>query len=123
MSLETLGQTKSIYLKTKRLLTGEFQLVQRKILNTPTRPCVEEDTFSFTECMMEFIARRVGCHLDWANTLNLPQYHPCRSLPELERYKDLLEEVNHFSWARLTKESGCHGKCEFKVYRFSKVED
>ena len=123
VSLETLGQTKSIYLKTKRSLTGEFQLVRRRILNTPTRPCVEDDTFSFTECLMEYIVKRVGCHLDWVNTLTPPEYPPCQSLQELEKYKDLLEEVGDLSWARLTEESGCHGKCEYKVYRFSKVEE
>ena len=122
-ALERLGQSQPVYLKTKTLLVGEFQLVERRILNTPARPCVEEERFSFTECMLEFIARRAGCHLDWVGTFNLPDYPPCQSLQQLEQYSDLLEKVGDFSWARLTKESGCYGKCRYKEYRFSKVED
>ena len=73
--------------------------------------------------MLEFIARRAGCHLDWVGSFNLPDYPPCQSLQQLEQYSDLLEKVGDFSWARLTKESGCYGKCRYKEYRFSKVED
>ena len=118
-----LGQTEAVYVKTRTLFVGEFQLVERRILNTPARLCVEEERFSFTECMLEFIARRAGCHLDWVGTFNLPDYPPCQSLQQLEQYSDLLEKVGDFSWARLTKESGCYGKCRYKEYRFNKVED
>ena len=92
-----LGQTEAVNLKTRTLLEGEFQLVERSILNTPTRPCVEDERFSFTECLMEFLAKRVGCHLDWVGTWTLPQYPPCSSLQELERYSLLLEEVGDSS--------------------------
>ena len=82
-----LGQTEAVNLKTRTLLEGEFQLVERRILNTPTRPCEEDERFSFTECMMEFLARRVGCHLDWVGTWTLPQYPPCSSLQELRQFQ------------------------------------
>ena len=122
VSLFRLGQTEAIYLRTDTHFEGNFQLINRRVLNTPARPCVEDERFSFTECMMEFIARRVGCHLDWVGTRTLPQYPPCRSLQELERYSLLLEEVENLSWARLTEESGCYGKCRYKEYRIKKVE-
>ena len=82
-----LGQTEAVYVKRRTLLEGEFQLVERRILNTPARPCVEDERFSFTECMMEFIARRVGCHLDWVGTWTLPQYPACSSLQELRQFQ------------------------------------
>ena len=87
LALERLGQSKVVYVKTKRLVVGEFKLVERRILNNQARPCVEEETFSFTECMMEFLARRVGCHLDWVGTWTLPQYPPCQSLEELRQFQ------------------------------------
>ena len=87
VSLFRLGQTEAIYVRTDTLYEGNFRLINRRILNTPARPCVEDDTFSFTECMMEFLARRVGCHLDWVGTWTLLQYPPCSSLQELRQFQ------------------------------------
>ena len=117
-----LGQTESIYLKIKTRMDGNFHLIQRRVLNTPTRPCQEEESYSFTRCMLEFVAGRVGCHLDWVGTFRLHQYPPCRSLEEIEAYSDLLEEINDRSWVRLTRETGCYGKCHYKEYKFNKVK-
>ena len=116
-----LGQTDSIYLKTKTLTAGNFQLVERRVLNTPARPCQEAESYSFTRCLLEFVAERVGCHLVLVGTQRLPQYPPCRRLEEIEAYSDLLEEMKDYSWVRLTRETGCYGKCHYKEYKFHKV--
>ena len=63
-----LGQTESIYLKTNTRIDGNFRLVERRVLNTPARPCQEDQNYSFTRCLLEFVARRVGCHLDLIGT-------------------------------------------------------
>ena len=102
-------------------MDGNFQLVERRVLNTPARPCEEADSYSFTRCVLEFVAERVGCHLHWVDTNRLSQYPPCRSLEEIEEYSNLLEEIRDFSWVRLTRETGCYGKCRFKEYKFNKV--
>ena len=116
-----LGQTENIYVKTKTRMVGNFDLVQRGVLNTPARPCEEAESYSFTRCVLEFVAGRVGCHLDLVGTHRLPQYPPCRSLEEIEEYSHLLEQIKDFSWVRLTRETGCYGKCRYKEYKFSKV--
>ena len=116
-----LGQTESIHLKTKSRLDGNFQLVERRVLNTPARPCEEAESYSFTSCLLEFVAARVGCHLHLVGTHKLSQYSPCRSLKEIERYSDLLEELKDYSWVRLTRETGCYGKCHYKEYRLNTV--
>ena len=61
-------------------MDGNFQLVERRVLNTPARPCEEDESYSFTRCMLEFVAGRVGCHLDWTENYKLPQYPECRSV-------------------------------------------
>ena len=119
--MSRLGQSPSIYLKTRTQLSGTFQLVARRTLNLAARPCVEENSFSFTACVMEFVAERVGCHLDWVGSYKFPQHPPCKTYVELTRYGELLEEIVDMSWVRLTRETGCHGKCQYKEYRFSKV--
>ena len=121
VDMTRLGQTESIYLKTKTRLEGKFQLVERRVLNTPARPCQEDQNYSFTRCLLEFVAARAGCHLDLAGTHILPQYPRCRSLEEIEKYSDLLEEINDYSLVRLTRETGCYGKCRYKEYKFNKV--
>ena len=117
-----LGQTDSIYLNIKTRLDGNFRLVQRKVLNTPARPCQESETYSFTKCVLEFVAGIVGCHLDLAGTNRLPQYPPCRSLGEIEEYSNLLEEIKDYSFVSLTRETGCYVKCQYKEYKFNKVK-
>ena len=117
-----LGQTKGIYLRLRTATFGDFHLTERRILNTPSRPCKEDDSFSFTGCMMEFIARRVGCHLDWSGPLTFAQHPSCDSLDQLESYRDLLENIREFSWDRLTLETGCYGKCSYKEYTFHQVK-
>ena len=111
----------SIDLKIKTSLVGNFVLVERRVLNTPARPCQEDQSYSFTRCLLEFVAARVGCHLDLAGTHRLPQYPPCKSLAEIEEYSHLLEQIKDFSWVRLTRETSCYGKCRYKEYKFSKV--
>ena len=116
-----LGQTESIYLKIQTRMEGNFQLVERRVLNTPARPCEEAESYSFTRCVLEFVAGRVGCHLDWVGTFNLPQYPPCRSLEEIEEYSNLLEQIKDFSYVKLTRETGCYGRCRYKEYKFNEV--
>ena len=101
-------------------MTGNFRLVERRVLNTPARPCQEAESYSFTRCMLEFVAARVGCHLDLAGTHRLAQYPPCRSVEQIEKYSDLLEKMKDYSWVRLTRETGCYGKCHYKEYKFIK---
>ena len=43
-------------------------------------------------------------------------------MKEIENYSDLLEEVNDYSWGKLTRETGCYGKCHYKEYTFTKVK-
>ena len=116
-----LGQTESIYVKIKTRIDGDFKLIQRRVLNTPARPCQEDESYSFTSCVLQFLAGRVGCHLDLVGTHRLPQHPPCRSLEEIRGYSDLLEEIKEYSWVRLTRETGCYGKCQYKEYKFNKV--
>ena len=120
VDMERLGQTKAIYLNRQTLTTGDFSVVQRKVLNTPTKPCQEKEK-SFTKCMLEYVARRVGCHLDWVGTHSLPQYPPCQTLAQLGNYSDVLDTIMEWSWPRLTTETGCLGRCQYKEYHFKKV--
>ena len=108
-------------MKIKTFLSGQFILVERSVLNTPARPCEEAESYSFTRCVLEFVASRVGCHLEWVGTFQPPQYPTCRSLEEMEKYSNLLEEIKDFSWVRLTRETGCYVKCQYKEYKFNKV--
>ena len=121
VDMSRLGQTESIYLKIKTRLDGNFQLVQRTVLHRPDRPCEKAENYSFTRCMLEFVADRVGCHLHLVGTHRLLQFPPCRSLQEIEEYSNLLEQIKDYSWVRLTRETGCYGKCRYKEYKFNKV--
>ena len=121
--MSRLGQTESLYLNTRTLALAQFHLIRRRTLQSGVEPCQEEEeeSYSFTRCLLQFVAGRVGCHLDWASSSRLPLYPPCESLEELLEYSELLEEIKGYSWVTITKETGCYRKCHYKEYKFNKV--
>ena len=121
-----LGQTAGLNIQTKTFITGQFQLIRRRTLQSKDSPCREEEeeggeSYSFTRCLLQFVAGRAGCHLDWVGGHTETNYPTCRSLSQLKIYGDLLEEIAHYSWLRLTRESGCVRKCQYQQYNFVKV--
>ena len=116
-----LGQPNTVYVNIQTEVVGEFSNVLRRTRNTPATPCVEDGDFSFTRCIMDFVARTVGCHLDWVETYKFPQHPPCETRDQLDRYSHQLERMMDYSWPRLTRETGCYGMCQHKEYKFNKV--
>ena len=126
--MSRLGQTDSLYLNTKTLTFAQFQLIRRRTLQSGVEPCQEEEegeeegeSYSLTRCLLQFVARRGGCHLDWLGGDTKTNYPTCSSLSDLKIYSDTMEEVLHYSWLRLTRESGCFRKCQCQQYNLVKV--
>ena len=40
-------------------------ITERKNINRPKKPCVEDVEYSFTDCLIESIAAKVGCRYPW----------------------------------------------------------
>ena len=116
--MENIGQTKPIDFEINNEIRGTFLLEQSLKINRKEEPCEERRDFSFTKCISNFAARTVGCELDW---INPGLYPPCKSLPEILLYSDILSNLSLYSWTELTRTTGCLGKCRYNKYIFSQV--
>ena len=122
MEMERVGQTKSIYVNTNSEVWGSFTVIQKNNIQKTTNPCEEDSKYSFTDCMLRYVASTASCHLDWVSREG--QYDDlklCRSKEELLRYHGVLTEVSRLPWKQLTNITQCHGKCSYKEFSFTKV--
>ena len=65
--MEQIGQTKSIYIKTKTEVWGSFTVFQKTNVARKSSPCVSDPGYSYTRCMKEYVSSRAGCLLDWVD--------------------------------------------------------
>ena len=120
--MERVGQTKNIDLELNNEIWGTFSTSQIKKLNKAEEPCVEQEDYSLTTCLMEFVASSTGCYLDWGQTFRSDISPPCRSLQEIIKAEQVLYTVSRLSWNKLTEKSGCYGKCRYKKFTFTEVK-
>ena len=120
--MENIGQTKPIDLEINNEIRGTFLLVQSRKINTKEAPCEERrENYSFTKCISNFAARTAGCSLNWVKS-NYPGVRPpCKSLPDILLYSEVLSNLSLYSWTELTRTTGCYGKCQYNKYIFSQV--
>ena len=67
MEMESIGQSNSIYIYTKKEVWGSFTVVQKTNLDKQSAPCVMDPAYSYTRCMLNHLATTAGCYLDWVN--------------------------------------------------------
>ena len=121
MEMERIGQTKSIYVNTNSELWVSFTLIQKNNLNKVDSPCITDSSYSFTDCMLQYVARTSGCHLDWVGRYQDEQCPPCRTKYDLLNYHGVLNQTSNMPWKQLTNISQCYAKCSYKEFSFSKV--
>ena len=93
LEMDSIGQTKSIYIPGNTEVWGSFTAAQKINLNKNTAPCVDDHDYSFTNCMKEYVARKAGCHLDWVDKHSNEKMGPCKSWEEVQTYKATLGAI------------------------------
>ena len=121
--MENIGQTEHIELQLKNEVWGTFTVSQIRKLNKVSDPCEEDEEYSFTECLMEFVANSTGCYLDWGQSFISANYPGCTTLQQIIDMEKLLHKLSQLSWSKLTKTSGCYGKCQYKKFIFTQVRE
>ena len=66
--MDRIGQTQAILIPTRSEVWGTFRAVQKINLAKQSAPCVTDPDYSYTQCMLDYVASTAGCHLDWVNT-------------------------------------------------------
>ena len=120
--MENIGQTEFIDLQLNTEIWGSFSVSQIKKLNKVWDPCEEAEEYSFTQCLMEFVASSTGCYLDWGLTFVSANYPACTTLQQIINTEKLLHRISLLSWTKLTKISGCYGRCQYRKFTFTQVQ-
>ena len=119
---EFLGLDNSIFLKLNKELRGSFNMKEKILLNKPSSPCIEDPSYSYTQCMFQFVANMAGCHLDWVTSLS--EEHPrCTSTEQVLTYNENLFFALTTPWMKLAEKSGCHAKCKYKEFIFTEISE
>ena len=104
-------------------LEGSFELNEKISLHKKDYHCIEDPTYSYKTCILNFIANSSGCHFDWFNgkldDKNDNRHPPCSTREQILEYNKHLNDARMSSWVKLSKESGCHAKCKIRKYSFS----
>ena len=119
LEMRRTGQTDPIFIPTKREMWGTFKVVQKSKHPRQSAPCVEDPDYSFTQCMMEYVANTAGCHLDWVNPgpfnsiIMAVRYTCCN---DLLSFKEMVATNYARAWIRsktmtllLTQSKNCSG--------------
>ena len=86
--MESIGQSNSIYIYTKKEVWGSFTVVQKTNLDKQSAPCVMDPNYSYTRCMLNHLATTAGCYLDWVNpgAVNVSNSDPLLYILSSKRY-------------------------------------
>ena len=117
--MEYIGQAKPIFIPTNTEIWGNFRTVQRTNMDRESAPCVTEPNYSFTQCMMDYVASTAGCHLSWVTKGS--DGYACTSWAQVLGYQNTLNNVSKLPWLELVRVTGCNAKCSYKQFSFEKV--
>ena len=107
------GQSSMITIAPDTELQIEFSIKQIDKMKTKERSCIEDDNYSATECLKEYLETKTGCRISWFNS-STTQSH-CSS-ESLASYFYFLIELKQQTTANITQESGCFSKCRTRQY-------
>ena len=93
-----------------------FNLLSKKTLRQVENTCVDEENYSLTECLKDFIFKEVGCTLHWFQYNELPI---CSTKMEIKRTQDLFDMIQTTPWTNLTVLTGCLQKCRSMKYEIA----
>ena len=117
--MEYIGQAKPIFIPTSTEIWGNFKIVQKKNLDRESAPCVPLPNYSFTQCMMDYVASTAGCHLSWVTKGS--DGSSCTTWAQVLGYQNTLNNVSKLPWLELVRVTGCRAKCSYKKFSFGKA--
>jgi len=123
-AMEKLGQPKSLFIPRNTEQECSFTLVERVSLRKSFDGCTDKLDYSFTACVFNYLAERVGCQIPWVYTsLHSPQTVPaCRTKKEMFEYDSLLASVESLSGIAIANLSGCPVRCTVRQFSFAECK-
>ena len=122
LEMGRLGQTKALFLEPHTEQECSFLVTEKTSLDKPYAPCSSDPSYSFTSCMFSFLARSVGCHLNWFHSHMENSVRKCRKKEDILAYDAKLNWVAAASWTELSNVSGCHASCTVRQFDFTECK-
>ena len=84
---------------------------QKTLINKDENPCSEDPNYSFRTCILTWVARDAGCHLDWFSPSPSNVSLPCTKREDIGKYNEALTAALQARWLKLQDMTGCIPKC------------
>ena len=86
-----IGQSERIRINSGQAIGGDFKVNEKKYINKKSRFCNEVPSYSFSQCLKEFVLKKVGCQLwIWDDDTKLSS---CKDIADFMAYKNLMKWI------------------------------
>ena len=116
----SIGQPEPVKVDLNSDVEITFTIKEITNINTPSRPCIERDDYSFTKCVQKFAIEKTNCNIDYF-AVGEDQEGSC-STENFLKYFKLLIRIKQSGLSDVIKESGCHPKCKISQYSYETIE-
>ena len=84
--MDQIGQTDLLHIPIKTQLRVSFTAMKKISLNRDSAPCAMNQSYSFTQCLRQYVSTAAGCYLDWVdiNGYNYGGHDACVSKKQVE---------------------------------------
>jgi hypothetical protein len=113
-------QQEHLKIDPKRSILLSFQPKLKINLADDENSCIDEESYSLTKCLKDYIMKEVGCSLNWFQNHGDPT---CSSKLDILETQTILEWFQMSSWENLTAITGCFLKCEKSTYEMTVVSN
>ena len=90
-------------------------ITERKYINRPGKPCVEDTEYVFMECVIESIVARVGCRYPW--TTDHTTFPVCTTLQKIRELEEEFYTIQRSETRVVIEKTGCHVPCRHREYK------
>ena len=109
---------KQLIFQTNKSIEIGFKMISRKQIKY--NRYVKDAIYSLTKCLKDFIAKEVGCALQWFQE----EEHPiCSKKEEIERTQELFVAIQEVPLTNLTVLTGCLHKCSRLKHEISVLSE
>ncbi|XP_023331127.1 uncharacterized protein LOC111703419 [Eurytemora carolleeae] len=114
LEMGRIGLSDELFLPKDIEWEGTFQMKQKTLINKKENPCSEDPEYSFRDCVMRWVSKNTGCHLDWFS--NLQGEKVCSKRADITKYSESLTMAQQARWLKLSNMTGCIPKCTVRSY-------
>lgn len=114
--LQALGQSEKIIVEKNKEVSGRFRIQYRR----KSQHCTKDKSYSFTDCVTNYIAARVGCAVNWISPRYEMNIRNCSKSEEIQKYKEIMINLKGKGYEDLRRTTKCSSKCSITAYTFYK---